>query len=79
MVVGQRSVKEKEWLETFKIFGIGKEDGMKIIGRLGYTLFNEHEKLSYWQHTTSVRVSQPPRRSELRRKYNNGDTLVVNL
>ena len=50
MVAGQRSVKEKEWLETFKIFGIGKEDGKKTIYRLGYTLLNEHAKLfgSYW-------------------------------
>ena len=45
LVVGQWSVKEKDWLETFKMFGIGKEDGMKIIHRLGYTLLNEHEKL----------------------------------
>ena len=29
LVVGQRSVKEKEWSGTFKIFGIGKEDGKK--------------------------------------------------
>ena len=75
-LVGQRSVKEKEWLETLKIFGIGKEDGKKIISRLGHTLLNEHEKLfgSYWRHTygpsssllqmlgkdISVRVSHPP-------------------
>ena len=53
LVVGQRLVKEKELLETFKMFGIGKEDGKKIIHRLGYTLLNEHEKLfgSYWRHT----------------------------
>ena len=57
LVVGKRSAKEKEWLETvietFKIFGIGKEDGKKIIHRLGYTLLNEHQKLfgSYWRHT----------------------------
>ena len=78
LVVGQRSAKEKEWLESFKVFGIGKEDGKKIIDRLGYTLFNEHEKLfgSYWWHTfgppssllqlmgkgTSVRASQSPQR-----------------
>ena len=46
--VGRRaSVKRKEWLETLKIFGIGKEDGKKIIHRLDYRLFrvNEHEKL----------------------------------
>ena len=36
LVVGQRSVQEKEWLETFKIFGIGKEDGKNINHRLGY-------------------------------------------
>jgi len=44
------SVKEKEWLETFKIFGIGKEDGKKIIHKLVYALLNEHEKLFgfYW-------------------------------
>jgi hypothetical protein len=53
LVVGQRSVKEKEWLETLSIFGIGKEDGKRIIGRLGHTVLNEHEKLfgSYWRHT----------------------------
>jgi hypothetical protein len=53
LVVGQRSVKEKEWLETFKIFRIGKEDGKRIIHRLGHALLNEHEKLfgSYWRHT----------------------------
>ena len=45
MVAGQRSVKEKKWLEAFKVFGIGKEDGKKIIHRLGHTLLNEHEKL----------------------------------
>jgi hypothetical protein len=37
LVVGQRSVKEKEYLETFKLFGIGKEDAKKIIHRLGHT------------------------------------------
>ena len=26
VVVGQRAVKEKKWVETFKIFGIGKEE-----------------------------------------------------
>jgi hypothetical protein len=45
LVVGQRSIKEKEWLETFKIFGIGKEDGRRIIHKLGYTQLNEYEKL----------------------------------
>ena len=27
LVAGQRSVREKEWLEALRIFGIGKEDG----------------------------------------------------
>jgi hypothetical protein len=73
LVVGQRSVREKEWLESLRIFGIGKEDGKRIIDRLGHTLLNEHEKLfgSYWRHTfgpcstslgkgISVRASRPP-------------------
>ena len=50
LVVGQRSVNDKEWLESLKVFGIGKEDDNKIIQRLSHTLLNEHEKLfdSYW-------------------------------
>ena len=50
LVVRQRSVEEREWLETFKIFGIGKEDGKKIIHKLNYTLLNDHEELfgCYW-------------------------------
>ena len=53
LVVGRRSVREEGWLESLRIFGIGKEDGKRIIGRLGHTLLNEHEKLfgSYWWHT----------------------------
>ena len=46
LVAGQRSVKEKEWLESFKVFGIGKDDGKKIMQRLGLTLLNEHENSS---------------------------------
>jgi hypothetical protein len=45
MVAGQRSVRKKEWLEALRIFGIGKEDGQRILGRLGCTLLDEHEKL----------------------------------
>ncbi len=45
LIVGQRLVKEKELLETLRTFGIGKEDGKRIICRLGCTLLNEHEKL----------------------------------
>jgi hypothetical protein len=32
------------------IFGIGKEDGQRIITRLGHTFFDENEKIfgSYW-------------------------------
>jgi hypothetical protein len=55
LVVGQCSVKEKEWLETLRIVGIGKEDGKGIIDRLGHTLLNEpkNEKFlgRYWRHT----------------------------
>jgi hypothetical protein len=53
LVAGQRSVREKEWLEALRIFGIGKEDGQRIIGRLGRTLLDKHEKLfdNYWRHT----------------------------
>ncbi len=53
LVAGQWSVKEKEWLEALRIFGIGKEDGLRTLGRLGRKLLEEHEKLfgSYWWHT----------------------------
>jgi hypothetical protein len=53
LVTGQWSVREKEWLEALRIFGIGKEHGQRILGRLGRTLLNEHEKLfgSYWRQT----------------------------
>ena len=53
LVAGQRSVREKEWLEALKTFGIGAEDGKRIVYRLVYTLLNEHEKLfgSYWRQT----------------------------
>ena len=53
LVVGQRSVKEKELLESFRVFGIDKEDGKKILRNLGLTLLHEHEKLfcSYWRQT----------------------------
>ncbi len=59
LVVGQRSVQEKEWLETLGIFGIGKENGKRIIDRLGRTLLDEHEKHfgSYCQHTFGVSSS----------------------
>jgi hypothetical protein len=53
LISGQRSVREKEWLEALRTFGIGKEDGQRIIARLGRTLLDDHEKLfgSYWWHT----------------------------
>jgi hypothetical protein len=76
LVAGQRSVREKEWMESLRIFGIGKEDGQRILGRLGRTLLDEHENLfgSYWRQTfgpsssvlqllgkgISVRTSRPP-------------------
>ena len=50
LVVGQRSVKKRSGLKTFKIFGIGK-DGEKITHRLGYTLFNEHEEATGGTHS----------------------------
>ena len=45
LVTGQRSVKEKKWLESFRVFGIDKEDGKKMLRKLGLTLLGEHEKL----------------------------------
>ncbi len=59
LVTGQRSVKEKEWLESFRVFGIDKEDGKKILRNLGLTLLHEHEKLfcSYWRQTFGPPIS----------------------
>jgi hypothetical protein len=44
LVSGQWSVRDKECLESLRIFGIGKEDGQWVIGRLVRTLLDEHEK-----------------------------------
>ena len=51
LVAGQRSVREKEWLEGMKMFGISTEDGKRIFYNLGGLLLLEHEKLfgSYWR------------------------------
>ena len=52
LVDGQRSVREKKWLEVMKTFGISTEDGKRIIHRLCSLLLSEHETLfgSYrWQ------------------------------
>jgi hypothetical protein len=38
LVVGHRLVREEVWLETLRIFEIVKEDGKRIIDRLGHTL-----------------------------------------
>ena len=59
LVSGQLSVKEKEWSESFRVFGIGKDDGLKIIQRLGLTLLRKHEKLfgNYWRHTFGPPIS----------------------
>ncbi len=46
LVSGQRSVREKEWLETLRIFGIGKEDGQRIIGRLLYSQSGECRRIN---------------------------------
>ena len=50
LVECQWSVREEEWLDSVRVFGIGKDDGQKIILRLGLTLLRDHEKLfgSYW-------------------------------
>ena len=50
---------EKKWLESFRVFGIGKEDGKKILRKLGLTLLSEHEKIfgSYWRHTYGPPIS----------------------
>jgi hypothetical protein len=45
LVVGHRSARKEEWLETLRIFEIWKEDGKRLIDRLGHVLLNEHEKL----------------------------------
>jgi hypothetical protein len=65
-----------QWLEALKTFGIGKEEGQRILGRVGRVLLDENEKLfgSYWRQTfgpsssmqqllgkaISVRTSRPP-------------------
>jgi hypothetical protein len=56
---GQCSVREKEWIETIKSFGIRTEDGKRVIYRLGGLLLSEYEKLfgSYWRQ-----VFGPPSR-----------------
>ena len=48
-----RQIEDGRLLESFRVFGIGKDDGQKIIQRLGLTLLREHEKLfgRYWRHT----------------------------
>jgi hypothetical protein len=73
LVAGQQSVREG-------MTG-NPQDIRRIIGRLGRTLLDEHEKLfgSYWRHTfgpssslmqrlgkgISVRVSRPPREARV--------------
>ena len=41
---GQRSVKEEEWLESLKIFGMSTEDGKTIVNRQVYSLKKFQEK-----------------------------------
>ena len=59
LIAGQRSVREKEWLEALRIFGIDKVDGLRIVSRLGRNLLDEHEKLfgSYWRLTFGPQVA----------------------
>ena len=51
LVTGQRSVREEEWIESLKTFGISTEEDKRIIRRLGLTLLTEHEKMfgNYWR------------------------------
>ena len=91
LVTGQRSVKEKEWLKSFKVFGIEKEEGKKIILRLGHTLIHEQEKLfARWKEdnpqTRSYTLTRAwetfffyhsPGRVRTGEWYNNGVILVA--
>jgi hypothetical protein len=45
LVAGQRSVNERERLESLKVFGIRAEGGKQMLNQLGRTLLFEHEKL----------------------------------
>jgi hypothetical protein len=45
LVPGQRSVREREWLEVMKTFGISTEDGKRIVYSQGNSLLSEHENL----------------------------------
>ena len=52
MVVGQRSVREQEWLETLKIFtGHGTDDGKRINGEFVNDLTS---LLHEWQNSDSL-------------------------
>ena len=53
-----------ECLEALRIFGIGKEDGQRIIGRLGHTLLDEHEKLEELSLPGEARVEGSQDRGE---------------
>ena len=46
-------------LESFRVFGIDKEDGKKILHNLGLKLLHEHEKLfcSYWRQNFGPPIS----------------------
>ncbi len=57
LVAGQRSVREKEWLEDMKTFGTSAADGKRVIYRLGSSLLSEHEKLFV---DTGAKYSVPP-------------------
>ena len=73
LVAGQRSVREKEWLESLKTFGISAEEGKRIMHRLGSTLLSEHEKLfGSWRQ-----VFGPP--SSLMHLLGKGQSLSVSL
>ncbi len=86
--VGQR----KEWFEDLRTFGIGQEDGKRVIDRLGHILLREHEKCS--ASTGGIRsdppvlatvgerhidpcLPSPPGMLKWRVHRNGGETLVV--
>ena len=52
LVAGLNSIREKEWIDSMKTFGISTEDGESIIYSLDSLLLSENEKLfgsNWWQ------------------------------
>ena len=55
-VAGHKSVSASVWHDLLSKFGISKEDRVKVIKNLGWTLLDEVENLfrSYWAHRLGV-------------------------